>query len=202
MGINLGNQQIQAIYKGNNEVSKVYLGSNLIYPINTPTENWVRMPDYTKNSVANNYSFTEKALSPDSWIYEVFNSSIKTHGPFQMKQISDGTVGYVQFRDYTNSRFPAKDYRVIIEHKNVSDLGVYATDIYVAITSVDGSISLQEVARVSNLVPNFGELQTNTLYFTAQFPFRTIRIYIKNNYGNNWNNGSYIYDIAVESKEI
>ena len=202
MAINLGTTNITKVYLGQQEISKVYQGNNLIYPADTPTENWVRMPNYTANSVANDYSFAERSLRQDNWIYEVFNSSIKTHGPFEMSQMSDGTIGYVQFRDYTNSRFPVKDYRVIVEHKNVSDFGVYATDIYVALTSVDGSIVLQEVARDSNLVPNFGELQTNTLYFTAQYPFRTIRIYIKNNYGNNWDKGSYIYDIAIESKEI
>lgn len=201
MGINLGTTNITKVYLGQQEVSKVYQGNNLIYPAGTPTENWVRMPNYTANSVANDYSFAEASLVPDDWIYEVFNSSIKTHGPFEMRQLSDGTVGYVQFRDYTNSRFPAKDYRVIIEHRNVSDFGVYATDIYIALTNLDGSISLQEVARVSNLTPNFGEVQSNTLYFKAPFPFRIIRIYVKNNYGNNWNNGSYINDIAIESKE-
>ena len=59
MGINLGNQQIQAIYKGNNEVSKVYLGSNLIYPVSAPTENWVNViPENLTNNdfVFNNFS--------------------------------------------------------------------------------------------------------------------------------------------------
>ena len=202
MGIKLNTTDISKIYIGNNEVSQVYLGNNLIYPVSTPTENWVRMPDYTANSVANDYSFAERSLRPDDWIYEVFNSSIKTHGPFEMRQYSDGTVGYVQFRDYTNSRFPAKDYRVIIKRKNISDFGVYATDIYIALTNLDGSISNQEVARVSDLVPNFGEVQRDTLYFTAQYPFRTIRINIKNNYGDEYKKGSYINDIAIESKEV
>lgn len=201
MGINLGTTNITKVYLGQQEVSKIYQGNNLVYSVGTPTENWVRMPDYTANSVANDYSFGERGLTPDNYIYEVFNSSIKTHGPYEMRQLSDGTVGYVQFRDYTNSRFPANDYRVIIERKNISDFGVYATDIYINLTNLDGSISLQEVARVSNLTPNFGEIQSNTLYFTAPFPFRTIRVNIKNNYGANWNKGSYIYDVAIESKE-
>lgn len=35
MGINLGNQQIQAIYKGNNYITSVYKGSELVYSSNS-----------------------------------------------------------------------------------------------------------------------------------------------------------------------
>ena len=65
MGINLGTTNITKVYLGQQEISKVYQGNNLIYPVDTPAENWVNV--IPENLTNNDFGFNNFNIRVGDW---------------------------------------------------------------------------------------------------------------------------------------